>query len=78
MGRMERPLESMQEYLLVEEVQETWEDESEGRCEERVLEGDERVLEAQAGWTGKGRFLLRHLPQVGQPHAHRHRLPSTP
>ncbi|XP_071477015.1 uncharacterized protein [Diadema antillarum] len=66
MGRAERPLESMHDYILVEEVQETWDDESEGRTEERVLEADERVMEAQASWTGKGRFLLKHLPQEVQ------------
>lgn len=64
MGRADRSLESMHDYLLVEEVQETWDDETEGRTDERVLEGDERVMEAQASWTGKGRFLLKHLPQV--------------
>ncbi|XP_041477613.1 1-phosphatidylinositol 4,5-bisphosphate phosphodiesterase epsilon-1-like isoform X4 [Lytechinus variegatus] len=66
MGRADRPLESMHDYLLVEEVQETWDDETEGRTDERVLEGDERVMEAQASWTGKGRFLLKHLPQEAQ------------
>ncbi|XP_030842228.1 1-phosphatidylinositol 4,5-bisphosphate phosphodiesterase epsilon-1 [Strongylocentrotus purpuratus] len=66
MGRADRPLESMHDYLLVEEVQETWDDETEGRTDERILEGDERVMEAQASWTGKGRFLLKHLPQEVQ------------
>ena len=67
-------MDDMPNYSLVEEVQETWEEEGSrrhtelGRTEERTLEVDERILEAQNTWTGRGRFILKYQGEVGERH----------
>ena len=72
LGWGDRSLDEMPNYALVEEVQETWEEEGLekkttelGRTEERALEMEERILEAESTWIGRGRFILKFQGEVG-------------
>ncbi|KAG8224032.1 hypothetical protein J437_LFUL001109 [Ladona fulva] len=50
------------DFLLVEEVARGWEARDRGLPPaQRVLDPSERPLEAQAAWTGEGRFLLKRV-----------------
>jgi len=62
-GRTEEPTEN---YVLVEEVQKSWEHrelDKGGGCQ-RVMEAGESILQAQNKWKGSGRFLLRKKSMV--------------
>ena len=69
LGWAEKPLDDIGLYALIEDVQENWEEypgesKVESRSEERTLEMDEKILEVQAGWSGKGRFILKQIAEV--------------
>ncbi|XP_071449033.1 1-phosphatidylinositol 4,5-bisphosphate phosphodiesterase epsilon-1-like [Hetaerina americana] len=54
--------ERIRDFLLVEEVARGWEARDRGLPPaQRVLDPAERPLEAQAAWTGEGRFLLKRV-----------------
>jgi len=59
-GRTEEPAEN---YVLVEDVQKSW-DQDKGGGSQRVLDAAESVLLAQNKWRGGGRFLLRKKSTV--------------
>ena len=49
-----------EDYLLVEDVHKSWDKkDAEKGGTQRVLELNERVMQAQNKWRGSGRFLLR-------------------
>lgn len=55
-------LDKLHDYILVEEVARSWE--KKGKDEpaaQRVLDLQERPLQAQAAWQGEGRFLLKRI-----------------
>ncbi|XP_038070793.1 uncharacterized protein LOC119739790 isoform X2 [Patiria miniata] len=81
LGWAEKPLEDIALYALIEDVQENWEEypgesKLESRSEERTLEMDERILEVQAGWSGKGRFILKQITELQQDPSYCHHSPS--
>ena len=69
MGWSEKPLDDISLYAVIEDVQENYEEypgesKTESRSEERTLEMDEKILEVQTGWSGKGRFILKQITEV--------------
>nr|XP_042900346.1 1-phosphatidylinositol 4,5-bisphosphate phosphodiesterase epsilon-1 [Parasteatoda tepidariorum] len=52
--------DSVEDFVLIEEVQSGWEKKSTGKSR-RILDMNERPLEAQAKWKGEGRFILKKL-----------------
>lgn len=58
-------LDSVDDYVLIEEVQRGWDKKSSDKSAfRRFLDVDERPLEAQAQWQGEGRFILKKLADV--------------
>ncbi|CAL1293730.1 unnamed protein product [Larinioides sclopetarius] len=54
--------DSVDDYVLIEEVQQGWEKKSsDRRIIRRFLDFNERPLEAQAQWQGEGKFILKKL-----------------
>ncbi|XP_022238999.1 1-phosphatidylinositol 4,5-bisphosphate phosphodiesterase epsilon-1-like [Limulus polyphemus] len=54
--------ESVDEYVLIEEVQRGWDRRrSEKAPLQRFLDPEERPIEAQAHWQGEGKFILKKL-----------------
>jgi len=62
-GRTE---ESMDNYVLIEDVQKSWDHREldKGGGSQRVMDSGESVLQAQNKWKGSGRFLLRKKSAV--------------
>ena len=57
--------DSVDDYVLIEEVQKGWEKKSSDKnTHRRFLDINERPLEAQAKWKGEGRFILKKLADV--------------
>lgn len=58
--------DSVDDYVLIEEVQKGWDKKSSDKTAvRRFLDINERPLEAQAQWKGEGRFILKKLADVG-------------
>ncbi|XP_022086672.1 uncharacterized protein LOC110977130 isoform X2 [Acanthaster planci] len=81
LGWADKQLDEISLYALIEDVQENWEEypgesKVDSRLEERTLEMDERVLEVQAGWSGKGRFVLKQITELQQDQSHCHHSPG--
>ncbi|XP_023223275.1 1-phosphatidylinositol 4,5-bisphosphate phosphodiesterase epsilon-1-like isoform X2 [Centruroides sculpturatus] len=54
--------ENVDDYVLIEEVQRGWEKKlTEKSSTQRILDPNERPLEAQAQWQGEGRFILKKI-----------------
>ncbi|XP_033632686.1 uncharacterized protein LOC117294412 isoform X1 [Asterias rubens] len=71
LGWSEKPLDDISLYAIIEDVQENYEEypgesKTESRSEERTLEMDEKILEVQTGWSGKGRFILKQITELQQ------------
>nr|XP_006812527.1 PREDICTED: uncharacterized protein LOC102809018 [Saccoglossus kowalevskii] len=60
LGKSGKSLDEINDYVIVEEVQEGWGNEKSQNKIQRVLEKDEKILETQAKWKGSGRFLFKH------------------
>lgn len=59
-----KPQESVNDYVLLEEVTRGWEKKRSGDrnvMTQRILDPTERPLEAQNNWKGEGRFILKKL-----------------
>ena len=59
--------ENVDNYLLLEDVQKSWdhrEIDKSGGGSQRVLDWDEKVLQAQSKWKGSGRLILRKSSSV--------------
>lgn len=60
LGRAEEKSDS---YMLVEDVQRSWETEK-GSGSQRVIGMDEKVWLVQSRWRGTGRFILQRNSNV--------------
>ncbi|OTF69369.1 Phosphoinositide phospholipase C-like protein [Euroglyphus maynei] len=59
-----KPNESVNDYVLLEEVDKGWEKTRPGdrsALTQRILDPNERPLEAQNNWKGDGKFILKRL-----------------
>lgn len=68
--------ENADAFVLLEDVQKSWdprEVEKGGGGSQRILDRDEKVLQAQSKWRGSGRFIVR---KSGSVRTHLHRLSS--
>ena len=60
-----RPEEKVGDYVLVEDVQNSWEKkEQERSSSQRILSMSEKVLQAQNKWKGAGKLVLRKVSTV--------------
>ena len=57
--------EKVADYVLVEDVQNSWEKrEQEHTSSQRILTMSEKVLQSQNKWKGAGKFVLRKVSTV--------------
>lgn len=56
------PLENLNDFVLVEEVYSSWEKKDRSQPpKQRMLDANEKPLQAQAKWKGEGRFILKKI-----------------
>ena len=57
--------ERAEDYVIVEEVNKSWEKQDTERAgEQRILDKEESILAAQNRWKGSGKFMLRKKGNV--------------
>ncbi|XP_037922568.1 1-phosphatidylinositol 4,5-bisphosphate phosphodiesterase epsilon-1-like [Hermetia illucens] len=57
-----KPLQCVNDYIIVEEVRRGWEKKDRDLpATQRVLDNNEKLLQAQALWKGEGRFILKRI-----------------
>ncbi|XP_069959980.1 1-phosphatidylinositol 4,5-bisphosphate phosphodiesterase epsilon-1 isoform X3 [Cherax quadricarinatus] len=49
----------IEDYILIEEVAKGWQKKGDNPTTQRILDINERLLEAQAHWQGEGKFVLK-------------------
>ncbi|XP_071517355.1 1-phosphatidylinositol 4,5-bisphosphate phosphodiesterase epsilon-1-like isoform X2 [Panulirus ornatus] len=49
----------LEDYILIEEVAKGWQKKGDNPTTQRILDMNERPLEAQAHWQGEGKFVLK-------------------
>ncbi|XP_077992111.1 1-phosphatidylinositol 4,5-bisphosphate phosphodiesterase epsilon-1-like [Glandiceps talaboti] len=64
LGKCGKALDEINDFRIVEEVQEGWGEEKAEDKTHRVLEREEKVLETQSKWKGNGRFILKHREEA--------------
>lgn len=63
LAKANKAFESANDYVLIEEVQRGWDKKrlTDRNITQRILEQNERPLEAQSHWKGEGRFVLKKV-----------------
>lgn len=55
---------NIEEYVLVEDVNKSWDKCESEKSVQRMLDMNESILQAQSKWKGSGKFVLRKQGNV--------------
>lgn len=62
LAKVGKSTENASDYVLIEEVAKRWDKKGpRSATTQRILDSDERPLEAQANWKGEGRFMMKKI-----------------